>query len=65
MSLYFDQVSTAVFCGLFRGLGWNIMGNEWGRGCVAQGPGLEGISRLEAKIGYRQKEKDQRYERDK
>ena len=41
------------------------MGNEWGRGCVAQGPGLEGISRLEAKIGYRQKEKDQRYERDK
>ena len=38
------------------------MGNEWAAG---QGPGLEGISRLEVKIGYKQKEKDQRYEKEK
>lgn len=31
------------------------MGNEWGGGRWA-GPGLEGISRLEVKIGYRQKD---------
>ena len=39
------------------------MGNELGGG-GRQGPRLEGISRLEVKIGYRQKEKDQRYEKD-